>query len=320
MLTVPSVDIEVGDARRPFAAIRGVVRASRVHKLIPLLLLMTNAALFAGESLPLLPGIASALFVLSFSMLGMQLNVLTDAELDRATKPELLRALSADQRVLRSVMWGEAIACIAFLAVAGAQDAGLGVALVAYAVCFALYSYNFVVGGANAQARLRLKVFWWGNLLTVVGGYFSLWAAGFALGGLQAASWPLWSGIAVAVCAVDYGVFLNECAGDAEAERKARLATLPALLGQRWTSGIAMTILIGGAAVAAVLLAYASHAAEPTGAVRSLALLWHVAVQATSAACTLLLVRRGRRRWEVVVDSSFWVSRAGALGILIGGM
>ena len=68
------------------AALR-VLSASRIHKLVPLLLLMINAGLLAGGRVAPLLCVAAVVFVLLVSMLGMQLNVLTDAVLDQSTKP-----------------------------------------------------------------------------------------------------------------------------------------------------------------------------------------------------------------------------------------
>jgi 4-hydroxybenzoate polyprenyltransferase len=296
-----------------FAAALRVLAASRVHKLIPLLVLMANAALMAGEGVSRTAyGIAVA-FVLLSSMLGMQLNVLTDAALDRSTKPHLIAWLTEDPRVLRALMWVEGMTCGLLVLLIAPTHPRLALALSYYAACFLLYSYNFLIPGG--QARARFKVFWWGNLLTVLGGYASLWVAGFALGGLPNELWPMWLGLGAALCAVDYGVFMNECAGDADAERANDLKTLPALLGKRLASVVAMALLSAGAAA---LLALLGAFWTRLDVVRVAALLWHAAVQTAAALLTLLVVRRGRSRWETLVDSSFWISRLGALAILTG--
>lgn len=300
------------DTAAAMAALR-VVSASRIHKLVPLLLLMINAGLLAGGHVAPLLCAAAVVFVLLISMLGMQLNVLTDAALDRSTKPQLLASMNDDPRVLRGIMWAEGLFCGLLLALAAEQDIRLGLALTYYAICFTLYSYNFLVPGRETQARL--KVFWWGNVATVFGGYFALWMTGLALGGVPTSEWIAWATLAAAVCAVDYGVFLNECAGDAAAERAHGLKTFPALLGERRTSALAISLLVlGASAVAGLLVRFWPRLDRFQVA----ALTWHTAVQGLSALSTLLVIRGGRRRWEALVDSSFWVSRVGALAILLG--
>jgi hypothetical protein len=294
------------------AALR-VVSASRIHKLVPLLLLMINAGLLAGGRVAPMLCAAAVVFILLISMLGMQLNVLTDAALDRATKPHLLAWMNDDPRILRAIMWAEGLSCGLLLALAARRDIKLGLALAYYAMCFTLYSYNFLLPGR--EMRARLKVFWWGNVAAVFGGYFALWMAGLALAGLPPRGWIAWAALAAAVCAVDYGVFLNECAGDAAAERAHGLKTLPALLGERRTSAFAISLLVlGASAVAGLLIRFWPR----LDGFQVAALAWHTAVQGLSALSTLLVIRRGRSRWEALVDSSFWVSRVGALTILLG--
>jgi hypothetical protein len=44
----------------------------------------------------------------------------------------------------------------------------------------------------QSPQQARLEVFWWGNALTVFGGYSSLWVIGFALAGLAPQAWLCW--------------------------------------------------------------------------------------------------------------------------------
>jgi 4-hydroxybenzoate polyprenyltransferase len=297
----------------PLSAAWRVVWASRVHKLFPLLILMTSAGLLVGPRLS--PGFyaLAVVVVMVGSMLGMQLNVLTDRDLDRSTKPQLLAGLTNDPRMLRAIMWAEGLLCALALVACARGSVALALALFAYWLCFTLYSYNIFL--PRRAASTRLKVFWWGNLSTVLGGYAALWLAGFALAGLPAGRWWLWGGVAVAVSLVDYGVFLNECAGDAPAERAHGLRTLPALLGERGASALAVAFLTLGAAVLALLVVTSW---QRLAAAQVAMLFWHAAVQAASVVMTLLVIRRGRRRWETLVDLSFWISRVGALAIALG--
>src|SRR5262245_43880875 len=78
-----------------------IFRASRVRKILPLLLLMLNGALLTGEQPLILNLLLSMVLVFVVMILGMQLNVLTDAELDRETKPHLLDGLTGDRSVLQ---------------------------------------------------------------------------------------------------------------------------------------------------------------------------------------------------------------------------
>ena len=134
-----------------------------------------------------------------------------------------------------------------------------------------------------------MKVFWWGNVAAVFGGYFALWMAGLALGGVPPRAWMAWVALAAAVCAVDYGVFLNECAGDAAAERAHRLKTLPALLGERRTSALAISLLVlGASAVAGLLIRFWPR----LDGFQVAALAWHTAVQGLSALSTMLVYSR----------------------------
>jgi 4-hydroxybenzoate polyprenyltransferase len=289
-----------------------LVRATRLGKIFPLVVVMANAALLRGR--PALDCFAaSALFVVVVSALGMQLNVLTDAELDRSSKPHLIRWLTGSRPLLIGTMAAELTACLLLSIAAGLRGGWpLLAGLVGYALCFTLYSYNFFT---PARARVnRLKATWWGNLGAVVGGYFALWTCGFASvvgGGFPSGSWL---GLALGCCLVDYGVFLNECAGDAASEREHGLSTLPALLGARTTSLIAAAILLAG-----VMAVIAASSAAALGRRGALAIAWHVAVQAVACLGSLRLSTRPwtGRRWEALVDRSFWLSRLGALVILL---
>jgi len=258
--------------------------------------------------------VSASLVVLLFSALGMQLNVLTDAPLDSRSKPELLAWLTANPTSLHIVMWCEGLAGAGLWAFVTLQNVLLGAALAAYVLCFVLYSYNVLAHGAEGAARL--KIYWWGNALTVLGGYGALWMAGFYLG--RTGPMEAWScaAIAATMSCIDYAVFLNECAGDAADERASGLKTLPALLGEQRTSAVAMVLLSASLLALAALLAQGSAVVDRVSAA---ALLCHALVQSAAAVCLLWLVRRKVRSWEWLVDSSFWLSRAGAFVIVAGG-
>jgi 4-hydroxybenzoate polyprenyltransferase len=301
--------------RRVLPALRRLAAATRVGKVLPLLLVMACAARLRGpvagpRYLP------CALFVLVISALGMQLNVLTDAALDRDTKPQLLRWLTVGPRLLAAVMAGEGVVAAGILGWSWIRLGPTAVlALLGYAAGFILYSYNFLFFSPAEAARHRLKVSWWGNLLAVVGGYFALWMLG-AQSARAASPTLAWQVLALSACLVDYGVFLNECAGDAASERAHGMNTLAARLGRRRASAVAALFTLLGAAGVAAALASGSTEINGRGVA---ALAWHLGVQAV--ACTVLTgVARGAevpRWWERAVDSSFWISRAGMLLILV---
>ncbi len=292
------------------AELLGILRASRAQKVVPLLLLVLNAALFSGRPVDLALLVLSVAFVFMASIFGMQLNVLTDRELDRATKPELAQQLNGNPSLLRWVLWSEGVTGAALLAAAAPRAPMVGGALAAYAALFNGYSFNFLLPGRGAE--LRLKAFWWGNALAVLGGYFALWLVGLGCGHLEPARGPHWFVVALAVSALDYGMFLVECAEDAPEERAHGLKTLPALLGRQGT--IAIAALLAAAGVSGVLVgARAVHGAT------LLALVSATAAQA--AAIGVAVLRRGgalpTRLGERLADAAFWVARVGTCVILL---
>jgi len=300
-----------GEAGPLLGAFQGIARGTRIHKVIPLVLLLVNAALFAHPS-PWTPSLGLAvLYLLGVSGLGMQLNVLTDEQLDARAKPELARWMRAHPRALQQVMRVEVLACLSLLALMATASAWMAAAMAIYGCCYVLYSYNFLVPGA--AGRSRLKVYWWGQLATVLPGYLALWVAGFALADLPGEAWPRWIALAAAVCLVDYGLFLNEAAGDASEEREHGLRTLPALLGARRTSGVGFAVSCAGAVAVVALSAYPL----PLPLAVRLALAWHVGVQLIAASATYAVVRGAGAGWERLVDASFWLSRAGVLALLV---
>ncbi|MGK3990165.1 hypothetical protein WME99_44385 [Sorangium sp. So ce136] len=292
-------------------ALLDLLRAARIHKITPLLILMLNAALLLGDLPdPLACGIAAS-FVLAVGMLGMELNVLTDAEIDRSVQPHLLARLTRSRSLLRATITIELLAGLLLLISAKTRGGWLLLAgMLGCATASTLYSYNFIAFW-NPK-KYRLKVFWWSNALSVVGGYFALWVTGFACAEHAWADAPIWLAIALSASLVDYGVFLDECAADAAVERAHALKTLPALLGQRRTSLIGLAVLVsGGAGVLVSLLASLRIHSFRTVA----ALSFHLGVQAITCARCLGSKRRRESR-EAILDSSFWVSRLGMLAIL----
>jgi 4-hydroxybenzoate polyprenyltransferase len=115
---------------------------------------------------------------------------------------------------------------------------------------------------------------------------------------------------------VDYAVFLNETAADAEEEHAAGLRTLSALLGRPRTSLVAgaLWLLSLGA-----LLALFAHLPPHRRPIVSAAILAATLLQ--GAACALAYRRavaapRRRQPIDGLVDSAFWSARVVAAVIL----
>jgi 4-hydroxybenzoate polyprenyltransferase len=291
---------------RPWSALSGLIRASRVHKVLPLTLLIINGALVAGRRPALFDLALSIALTVVVITLGMQLNVLTDGDVDRQKKPHLAAWLTANPSLLAGALGAETVACLAlWIAIAGCCSWSLAIALGVLSVASLLYSYNFLVPAR--AAALRLKITWWGNALTIMSSYFCLWLAGFLCSGPGAVA-PAWSALFAALVLVDYSVFINESAADADEERRHGFRTLPALLGQRRTSAIALALWASGLVA---LAAAAWCLPDARRGVVATAFGLGAAIQGAACAGSLWLART-RRSWRVLdrlVDVSFWLSR-----------
>jgi 1,4-dihydroxy-2-naphthoate octaprenyltransferase len=289
-----------------------IARASRARKIVPLILLVLNAALLPKRPLDWSLLATAGLYVFIISIFGMQLNVITDVELDKATKPELAEQLCGNMPLLRLLFRVEVLAIVASLGVVASHGRWqVVVALVAYGSFFTCYSYNVLV--PRRAAAYRLKAYWWGNALVGLGGYFALWVVGLSCAQVSRAALPQWLFVAAAASFLDYGVFLVECAQDAPEERAHRLSTLPALLGRRGTLFGAALLVVGGA-FGILWFSRFVHAAGKA------ALFWVLAVQVSAAFASALRTRDGAertRRWEKLVDLSFWTARLGMSSILL---
>lgn len=298
--------------------LRGILRASRAWKILPLVVVLTNATLLPARAIPWLVLVSAAAYVLVVSILGMQLNVLTDEELDRATKPELARQLKVQPSLLRWVIGAELAASLLLLALVHGlahNRMELLLPLLVYGVLFVSYSFNFFVPGRAAE--LRLKAFWWGNALAAPGCYAALWIAGISAAGVRLSAEPRWLAVVVALTLLDYGVFLIECAEDATEERAHALLTLPALLGRGATTVIALALVAAGVAGISWFLFRSSGATAH-------ALL----LAALTQSATMLVALRlhwaspsngGKRSAERLVDVASWLTRLGMLAVLLAG-
>lgn len=282
-------------------------------------MLIFGAALVSGRRIDRVAILVAESFIFVVTLLGMQLNVLTDRELDREAKPHLARWLTSAPGTLRWVIVCELGAAFVLLcAVVAIGRSWLFSALFVAAALFNLYSYNVLV--PHRAAELRLKVFWWGHALVGIGGYFTLWMAGFfcATNALPDVNWLV---LAVAASSADYGTFLVESAEDAPEESAFAMKTLPALVGRKWTIAIASALIVVGSS-GVLWAALRVHRAT------RLALVWLVAVQAIAAIAALVSATGGARsrsrsekrpswRWEKVVDATFLLARLGLVSILL---
>jgi 4-hydroxybenzoate polyprenyltransferase len=294
--------------RPRFHSLLDPLSSIRLRKILPGCLIFTNASLLGPTRVRGGTLILALVAILSGSALGMKLNVWTDRELDRAHKPELLAGLTRSASMTRALVVGECLALAASLVLlALLGDVARAGWLTLFVSLFNLYSFNVFV--PHRREATRLKAYWWGNLLTAGGAYFTLW-----MGGLGAA--PL-IGFALTCAAAEYSMFLGECATDADEERRHGLRTLPSLVGRRRTVAIAF------AASASVALAWTVRGRASVAALDRAGLLriagdWYVGFAV--ATCALLLARaqavHRRALWDRSVDGCFWVMRLGLLVIL----
>ncbi|MFT3772324.1 MAG: UbiA family prenyltransferase [Minicystis sp.] len=295
-----------------------ILAAVRFRKLLPGLLVLFNAAMLTGERMSLAGALLAAAFVVACGAAGMKLNVITDRELDAGAKPELYATLPRDRtRLARSIAieLAASAASLAALMLIG-RPAAAALAL-AFGAMFTLYSYNFLVP-PRAQ-RWRLKVFWWGNGLTVCGAYLALWLVGMSVTALSLSA-VLRRDVLMLVgaCVVfEYSLFLNECGTDADAERAAGLRTIPALVGRRGTSFVAIALWV----IACVVVAIARRGSPVAVFTTRLSImaLWYAAVTGIAGALFLVLAfaPHAPSRRDRIVDAAFWVLRAVPSTVLV---
>lgn len=212
-------------------------RAARPVKLLPLWAIVVAGRLIApGATHWGVLGIA-LLGIVASSLFAMHVNVVTDIDLDRASKPKLWEWLSRDLGLARRIAMVELLTTVASIVVLMGLGARTVAALLTiYAVMGTLYSYNFVCW--SRPRATRLKVYWWGHFGTMATIYMCLWLVGFS-SGAAAGSTALWWGVFALVTLGDYALFVAESAGDSEEERAARLSTLGAYFGRPGSQAIA---------------------------------------------------------------------------------
>jgi 4-hydroxybenzoate polyprenyltransferase len=187
--------------------------------------------------------------IVASSLAAMHINVFTDAELDRAQKPELWAELAARQRLSVAILVIELLVAVACTFALLWRGDGVVAGLVAlYTAMGTLYSFNFLLPHRSRQTRL--KVYWWGHFATMFTVYMCLWSIGFLCcdgDPRELVPWVLRFAL-LSLC--DYALFVGESAFDAEEERSAGLRTLAARLGRAGSTRCALIV----AAMAAMAL------------------------------------------------------------------
>ena len=287
------------------AALRGMWRAARLEKNVPLLFLVLAGALTAPARPSLGPLLASLALLLVASAFMTHLNILTDVELDRERKPQLWQWMSSEPRVMIGVLGVELGIVLGgvgvLLLVAPVVAAGLAV----FTLLTTLYSYNFFFP-KHGVAR-RLKAHWLGHFVVCLGAYLSLWVVGHASGGAASFTSLLpWLPVFFFVSLSEYSLFLSESAIDAREERRLRLATFARLLGRHGSSVLALLVWL--VAVAGLVLCCLSL--EPASRQRVL-IAFGPALIARGVVDLLLVLQleRDEALRARLPDVTFWASR-----------
>ena len=306
----PASQTQIASVRRATPAqrreaVRNLLRAARLKKNLPLLLLVLAGALLAPRLNWWLLG-ASLVLALISAVFMTHLNILTDVELDREKKPHLWRWLSTDPELMVGALGlelGVVLGGVGVLALFAPLPA-LGLAL--FTLLTVLYSYNFL-RPASAVAS-RLKAHWLGHFAVCVGGYLSLWIVGYcSVGQPSGASQWHWLPVLCCVSLSEYSLFLAESAIDAEEERRHGLATAAHLLGRRGSSLAALGVWLAASGAIGV---YALYWLEPEVRERVLIAFGPALLARGSVALLLALeLKRDPALRSTLPDAVFWGSR-----------
>lgn len=290
-------------------ALGKVFRAARPIKVVPLWMLVAAGALIAPSPVRGATLAIAVIGIVGASLAAMHVNVVTDAELDASSKPELWDWMASHPRTAKLAVAGEfscAVASVLWLLLRSEFAVAGFVAL--YAIMGCLYSYNFLCPMRPVQTRL--KVSWWGHMLAMGSVYVSSWMAGIF--SCEAFDWQVltaWGVPFLLATAGDYALFVAESAGDAGDERAAGLRTLAAIMGRRGSQWVAVAL----ASVACVGLVLVPDSTVVTVALLPGALL--------SLALNVILLRydsrlheRGR---EFLLESVFVGNRVYLIVVLL---
>lgn len=281
---------------------------TRPRKFIPFLLVFLNAQLLSTGQVNWPNSFCASIFILASCSFGMRLNAWTDRELDQSTKPELYRNLAQSFRLHVFGMVLESAISFAFLVfLMRGQGSSGAIWLLLFGSLFSLYSFNYFVPRRGKE--YRLKIYWWGNLLSAGGGYFALWMAGLSAGP-GSLNFKACLFLAFICASFEYVVFLGECAADAEQEKMANLQTLPAILGRlgvvflAWISCLLLAISWFGFGRAWIGGLFGD---------------WYAISSLAICSGFLYFARMPNppTPWDKFADLSFWIIRLAALAILL---
>lgn len=221
-----------------------IFKAARIEKVLPYQLLLLGGALVSGLRISSLFLCLSSLLLLVISIFIMHINVLTDADLDRDKKPDLIQMLAENLELTIIFLWIEVLLiAIGLVSLVILHQYQLCLSLLTFTLLTTLYSYNFLFPSKSIEDRL--KVYWWGHFLTMIGAYLCLWCAGyFCTSGNSLLAFRIWIPVFCFISLSDYSMLLNESAIDAEEEKQADLKTFAALLGTFGSSVLALFLWI----------------------------------------------------------------------------
>jgi len=222
------------------------LKAARFWKNIPLVLTFLSGFFINFKNVQFNIGILLVAFIaiLISSFFMTHINVITDYELDKDSKPEFFNFLNINYKFSIKLIWLELVivlVLLCFLIIKSYYFTALSIFI--FIAIATLYSYNFLLGFSVFSLKYRLKVFWWGHFVVLIIGYMSLWFAGFYLFGssLDNQFW-LWFISFLLFSISEYSLFLIESSIDVKEEIKLNLKSLNAILGTKKTNIIAILL------------------------------------------------------------------------------
>ena len=221
----------------------GLWRAARWKKNIPLVFLLLGGGFSSGQTIAWEILVVALFTLLMASALMTHINILTDAELDQNKKPHLYQWLSINPRFTALALFIELFVTIVGIGILVMwSHPRVAAGLFAFLMLTILYSYNFL--SLQKQIATRWKTVWWGHFFVVLGGYWSLWYAGFYCVStrIPEPSLALWGPFFLLACFSEYSLFLAESSIDSEEESSYGLRTLAALLSRRTNCLIALSM------------------------------------------------------------------------------
>lgn len=296
-----------------------IFKASRIIKVLPVLFLIINGALVTGTIASIYPFFLPLVLVVAVAILGMQLNVITDAQVDKKHKPYLFDWLMRDKKTSNSVFIFEiGVVILLLMIILKTQEIRVFLSLLMVSVLSILYSYNFFF--MQNPAKYRLKLFWWGHMGTIWFSYFGLWFTGFLLGGHSAeGNLLMWMIFFLCLSLLDYAIFLCESSSDAIEEREFKYHTLPALLGGPKTCWFAFSIW-----GLALFCFFTTLQYLPVERQKIVFLAFFPCIFVQCVTVFLMIYLLGRKRnfktLNKIIDCSFWSSRLATTFILLGEM